>query len=115
MHLKNLLKKYPFLNYSVLAMLLNLTIVIIVLFAQKLLPPEVPLLYGMPESTAQLTKSIYLTVPNLLALVLVIVNSALAIVIKNDFLNKILTMAALVVSIFCAITTLRIILLVSGI
>jgi hypothetical protein len=78
------------------------------------LPPEIPLYYGMAEGDQQLAPTHGLLFPSLFALGVIIINSALALMIKNDFLKHVLILAALGITVLVAITTVKIVLLVGS-
>lgn len=105
----------PFKNYIYAAGVLDIVTALFVLLMQRVLPPEVPLFYGLPQGEEQLAKPIFLLIPAGLSLLIIFINLFLAKVIKDDFLKKVLAIASLVVAIFAAITTFKIIFLVGNI
>ena len=106
--------KTPINQGLIIMVVLNLLIIALVLLLQKLLPPEVPLYFGLPEGEQQLVGSHFLIIPSTLSLFLVIVNTLISLVIKNDFLIKVLTVASYATTFFSAIATIKIFLLVGG-
>lgn len=90
-----------------------LTLSFVILF-QKKLPPEVPLFYGAAEGESQLVSSWALVVPAISSIVLVLVNSFLSSILKDDFVKKVLIFSALIVTLFSVITTLKIAFLVGS-
>jgi pilus assembly protein TadC len=105
---KNLKKA---LLFSVMLILLNFSAYLIL---KNRLPPEVPLYYGMAEGDLQLAPVHGLLFPSIFALSVIIINSVLALVIKNDFLKHVLVLTALGITILIVITTAKIMLLVGS-
>ena len=83
------LNKIPFKNTVLALLFANFLVIILVAFAQRFLPPVVPLFYGQPQGRQQLAKSIFLMFPPLIALSIVIVNTGILFFMKNDFLQKV--------------------------
>jgi len=112
---QTLSSEIPFINYLAGAIGLNLFLIFAVIFAQDLLPPEVPLLYGLPEGEKQLAASSLLTIPSALSLLIIFVNTTFSLFIKNDFIKKVLIASGIVITFFSTITTLKIFFLVGNI
>lgn len=115
----NLVKKdgafnSPLKNVLTVTLAGNILTILIVLVAQGHLPPQVPLYYGLAEGEEQLSSPLGLIIPSGLSLGILLVNTALTSVIKNDFLQKILVLASFAVTVFSVITTVKIILLVGS-
>lgn len=104
--------KIPYINFVYAAFILNLFNLTIVLVMQKNLPPQVPLFYGFTESEQQLTTSLGLIIPGIYSLSLVLLNTILTILIKNDFLKKTLSTASFTISLLSLVTVLKIVFLV---
>ncbi len=102
-------------TYVLAAIITNLVLIAAVTLLQSLLPPQVPLFYGAPEGEGQLASKWLLTLPSLLALVFVVINVGLGYTLENKFLRKSLTVASLAATVFSAITTVKIFLLITGI
>lgn len=102
-------KNYLFASFGLAAFTLGL-----VLLLQKRLPPEVPLFYGRAEGEAQLVSSWGLVIPAVFSALVAAANSAIASFLKDDFTKKVLVVSALIVSLFSAITTFKIIFLVGS-
>jgi hypothetical protein len=101
-------------NYVIVALAISLITLFITLIGQKFLPPQIPLFYGQPEGEEQLASSFALFLPGAFALLLLFINVGLSVLIKDDFIKKFLVLASLVVSVFAAVTTLKIIFLVGS-
>lgn len=117
-------KNLPFRKYVLLAILINLLVVVAVAISQPILPPDVPLFYGLPEGESQLASSWFLVLPALFSLFFVVVNALLANLMAKalavtsvpqtttEFSRKVLSACSLAVSFFSTITTIKIIFLV---
>lgn len=101
-------------NYLVATLALCIFTLAISLIAQKFLPPYIPLFYGLPEGEEQLAPSLALLLPGAFASLLLAINVGLSAYIKNDFIKKSLVLTSLVVSVFAAVATLKIIFLVGS-
>lgn len=93
---------------------LSVVSVVAVIITQKYLPPELPLFYGMAEGEEQLSTSLGLIIPGLVAITLNLINTAIIILVENEFLQQTLVLAGLAVSVFAAITTIKIMFLVGS-
>ena len=101
-------------NYALGPMAISLFTCLIALLAQKFLPPQIPLFYGLPVGEEQLSPSIGLIIPSGLSFVISLVNLLLWLKIKDDFLKKVLMISSYVVALFMTVTTLKIIFLVAS-
>lgn len=97
-----------------LSIFLALSSLIFVWIMQKALPPEIPLLYGLPEGEDQITNSVGLMIPNLIALASIVINATAAFFLEDKYMKTVLIYAGLAVVIFSTITTLKIIFLVGS-
>ncbi len=104
----------PFRRLIVVCVILNAVLAGIVLLSQKFLPPVVPLFYGLAEGEDQLVKSFFLVIPALASLVIILINSLIALKIQEDFLKKIIIFGGVAGTFFAYITTLKIIFLVGS-
>jgi hypothetical protein len=107
-------KHLPFVKYLYGGLILNSLLIILLLLLQKLLPPEIPLFYGMAEGEEQIAKSIFIVIPNAVSLLILVVNSIIASYVKQDFYKKILITAGLISTFFSTITALKILFLVGN-
>lgn len=107
-----LIENIPFKNPLIAAVSANIIIILIILLLQVFFPPQVPLLYGLPEGEAQLASSLSLTLPSLISLIIIAVNVFISYLLKDEFFKKVLTITAIGLTIFSATTTIKIILLI---
>lgn len=105
----NVFRKLIFATLAV-----NIFILTIVLLIHGLLPPVVPLFYGKATGENQLASSWLLTLPSVLSLSILLVNTILSNLTKDVFLKKALILTAMVVTFFSVVTTVKIILLIGS-
>lgn len=107
--------KVPFSKQIILCLIINLVMILLTTLSIIALPPEIPLLYGLPEGEEQLVKNWAITMPNLAALIIMFTNSIFAIYTKDEYIKKIIVLAGFTVSFFAIITVIKIFFLVGGI
>lgn len=109
------LPKIPLRNVLLSSFAINLFTLLIVLIAQKYLPPKLPLFYGLPQGEEQLAPSHGLFIPGIFSLIINLINTLIIIfILKEDFLRKTLIFASLAVSLFSLTTSIKIMLLVGS-
>lgn len=101
-------------KYFTASLVISIASTFLALLAKPFLPPQIPLFYGLPESEEQLSLSLGLCLPGIFSLIILTLNFFLAKTVKDEFLKKTLAVAALIVSVFMIITTVKIIFLVGG-
>jgi hypothetical protein len=101
-------------NYFFGPLAINFFTCLIALLAQVVLPPQIPLFYGLPVSTEQLSPSLGLLIPGGLGIVINSANLLLWLKIKDNYLKRILLISSYIVSFFAVITTIKIIFLVGS-
>jgi hypothetical protein len=104
----------PYLNLVIAAATTNILLIGAVLILLKNLPPEIPLFYGLPESNEQLAQSSWLIVPAAISLTIIIINSTMAYLFKEEFIKKTLVLASVGTSVFVTIAIVKIIMLVGS-
>jgi hypothetical protein len=113
-NLKPELEKLPLSKLVVFSFVFGLIITLLTLLSQFILPPEIPLFYGMPYGNLQIARSIYILIPPILAVVLTLVNCLIALKIDSHFFKKTLIITAFSLNILSAITVIKIIFLVGS-
>jgi hypothetical protein len=108
------IEKIPLSKLLYIAFGLGSINILTTLLLQNYLPPEVPLYFGLAKGQEQLTTSLGLVAPGAISLGVTILNTALAYVSKDDFLQKTLVISAFSVSIIAFIATIEIIFLVGS-
>lgn len=104
----------PFLGYIASSLVLNAVMVVAILLLGRYLPPEVPLFYGLAQGEEQLVHQWVLIIPSLVSLFIILLNSSLSLLIKNDFLKQVLVISGVLATFFSLVTTVKIILLVGS-
>jgi hypothetical protein len=107
-----LVENIPFKDALVVAASVNILIILIVLLLQRFFPPQVPLLYGLPEGESQLVSSLSLAIPSLISLLVIAVNIFISYLLEEEFFKKILIITAIGLTIFSTTTTIKIVLLI---
>ena len=92
----------PFKRIGTLSLAIDSLAIFVSLLFQNNLPPEIPLFYGKPRGNEQLLPKIYLVLPPATALIATMVNVGVAKIIKDKFLQKLLTSTVAVTSVMAA-------------
>lgn len=111
----NKLKKLPLKGYFNASLIINFLIILFSLLIQKRLPPQIPILYGLPQGEVQLLPPIGILIPSVSSLIFVLLNLFLINIIKNEFIKKTLVIAGFLIAVFASITVVKIIFLVGQI
>lgn len=98
----------PFKKLIYLIFLINLITAFTAFAIQKNLPPEIPLYFGLPQGTSQLSLSIGLIIPAAVSLTIAIVNVTLAVFVSDDYLKKALIFGGLGLTFFSTIAVFKI-------
>lgn len=85
------------------------------LLSQFILPPEIPLFYGLPQTSEQIAPSILIIIPSTASLLITLVNILFISKASNIYLKKTLAFTSITISTLATITTLKIIFLVGAI
>lgn len=108
-------KKLPLLKLFTFSIVLNLFFIALGLLSRFILPPEIPLFFGFPQTTEQLAPSLFIIIPSAISLVLVIINFYIALNLESIYLKKTLAFATLATTLLSSIAVIKIILLVGSI
>lgn len=108
-------EKLPLKYLFVISFFINLIFILFGLASTFILPPEIPLFYGLPKNSAQLAKSLYIIIPAAVSMVITIVNAVISINIESQYLKRTMAFASLSVTILSVIATYKIIFLVGSI
>lgn len=110
------LTSIPFQQTILTVSLINIVVIALIFILKHFIPPQIPLYYGLAEGEEQLApNSLYLVLPSVVSLVIVVLNSTLASLIRDNFIKKMLIVACAATTFFSVVTTIRIFLLVGGI
>lgn len=107
-------EKLPLKYLFVISFFINLIFILFGLASTFILPPEIPLFYGLPKNSAQLAKSLYIIIPAAVSMVITIVNAVISINIESQYLKRTMAFASLSVTILSVIATYKIIFLVGS-
>lgn len=105
-------QKLPLVGYIYASFVLIILTATAVGLTFNNLPPVVPLLFGLPTGMEQLVKTPFLFAAPGSALIITILNTVIAVYLKDEYLKKILAVSSLFISLLSAITVVKIILLV---
>ncbi|MBL7036872.1 hypothetical protein ISR94_03475 [Candidatus Microgenomates bacterium] len=112
---KEKFERLPLKKFYIFSFFLNIIVLVAALLSKYILPPEIPLFYGLPQSSQQISSSYFLFIPSLVSLALTVVNAYLSIFVDNTYLKKVLAFSTILISILSTLTTLKIIFLVGSI
>ena len=108
------IKSLPFFPYIVLCLALDLVCILAVIVSFSLLPPQVPLFYGLAEGAEQLAPRALLVIPALASLLILVINTAISLKLKDDFIKRVLILGAVTSTVFALTTTVKIMFLVGS-
>jgi len=97
-----------------ISVFLNIASILFVITAQRKLPPELPLFYGLAEGEEQLAKAFLLTLPALVSLGMTCLNSVISFFWENEFLREVLILTSLGITILSTIATIKIAFLIGS-
>ncbi len=106
-------EKLPLKKMFVISFVVSIITVLIGVIAQITLPPEIPLFYGLPQTSEQLAPSILIILPSLLSLSITVINAVLSIKTNDNYLKKVFAFSSIAITTLAIITTYKIIFLVS--
>lgn len=105
-------EKLPLRKLIIFSIILNAAMILIGLFSNFILPPEIPVYFGLPQTSEQLAPRILIILPFILGLIISLTNCLIAIKISNNYLKKALGFATFSISILAFIASIKIIFLV---
>ena len=98
----------PFIPLVITSLCISLLTILCSFFAREFLPPEIPLLFGLPKGQEQLTTTNGIMIPGLISLGFLIINSFLSSSLSDDYLKKTLVVVSFSLAIFATIATIEI-------
>ena len=107
-------EKLPLRHLFIISLVINCVLILSGLFAKFVLPPEIPLYYGLPKNEDQLANSIYIILPALISILVTIINAVLSVISNSVYLKKTLAFASILVTILSIVATYKIIFLVGS-
>lgn len=97
------------------SVVINGIFILLGLVVQLVLPPEIPLFYGLPKNSEQLAPSIFIILPNIVSILLTVINAVISINVEGVYLKKSLAFASISICLLSVIATYKIIFLVGSI
>lgn len=107
-------EKLPLKPLFITSIVINLIFLLIGVLSIFILPPVVPIFYGLPKTSEQLGNSFFIILPSLISLLLIVTNAIIAINLESQYLKRTLAFSSFLVSILNMITTYKIIALVGS-
>lgn len=108
-------EKLPLKNLFIYSLILSTITLSFGLLAQIVLPPQIPLLYGLPQTNDQLVSSLMIILPSIISIFITIINAIFSIKSHDNYLKKILAFTTISIAVLSSITIFKIIFLVSSI
>lgn len=93
----------------------NLIVILIGLLAKFVLPPQIPIFFGFPQTEEQLASSLFIVIPPIISLFFITLNSIFTIKMESSYIKKSLAFASLAVTLLSTIAVIKIIFLVGSI
>jgi len=106
------LGKQPLSKMFLFSIFASLVTIFVGFIAQFILPPEIPLLYGLPLTSEQIVPSIFITIPSAIALLFTVANILISISLHDNYLKKSLAFTSLIITVLSLVATFKIIFLV---
>ena len=104
----------PLKSLFTISAVINIVFILLGLVGQLVLPPEIPLFYGLPKNSEQLAPSILIIVPASVSLIITVFNAIIATKIEGQYLKKALAFASISVTLLSVVATYKIIFLVGS-
>lgn len=105
-------EKLPLKRVILASLIINVSILILSLVAQIILPPIVPMFFGLPQTEEQLVPSILIGLPQIVSIVFILINTLISINIDGQYIKKMLAFTSLSLTILSTVATLKVIFLV---
>ncbi len=108
-------EKLPLKPLFVISFFANIGSILLSLLSKFILPPEIPLFYGLPKNSLQLASSFFIVLPSFISLAITVINSLISINLESQYLKRVLAFTSISVTLLGLITTYKIIFLVGSI
>lgn len=112
MNVKNLWGKVVLKKYAIAGLTLSLLSAALILIFKGILPPQVPLFYGLPVGEGQLTSYWGFFLAPAASLIISIANIFISSQVSDSFYKRVLIISAFFISVLVTITTIKIIFLI---
>ncbi len=107
-------ERLPLKKLFVSSFVISAITILLGLAAQIVLPTEIPLFYGLPQTSEQLAPSLLIILPSVISIVITVINALFSIKVDNNYLKRALAFASIAASVLAIITTYKIIFLVGS-
>lgn len=107
-------EKLPLKKLFVFAFSISIIATILGAVSQFFLPPEIPLFYGLPQTSAQLAPSIFIILPSVISMFLIVVNVFVSLRTSDIYLKKTMAFTSIIVIALSIITIYKIFILVNS-
>lgn len=107
-------EKLPLKGLFLWSFIISFSTIALGLIAQLILPPEIPLYYGLPQTTDQIAPSLLIILPSGISIIVTLLNAICSTKTQDNYLKKALAFTSIAVSILAIITTYKIIFLVGS-
>lgn len=107
--------KLPLKNLAVFLVIANFVVLFISFLSITILPPQIPIYFGLPANEEQIAKSYFIILPSLSAILTVFINLYLSIKISSIYIKKMLIFGTFAITALSTIATLKIIFLLGSI
>lgn len=105
-------ERLPLKKVILASLIINVSILILSLVAQIILPPIVPIFFGLPQTEEQLAPSIFIGLPQIISIIFILVNTLISTNIDGQYVKKTLAFSSFSLTILSTIATLKVIFLV---
>lgn len=109
------LEKLPLKSLFISTFVINGLVIAVSLLSRYILPPEIPLFYGLPKNESQLASSIYIILPSVVSIIITAINLTISLLTDNQYFKKVFAIASVSITALGVIATLKIIFLVGTI
>lgn len=99
---------------SSICFVVNIVVITFILLSQNLLPPVVPLFYGLPIGEEILTDRTSLIIPAIISIIVIAINVLISKSLKDSFLKKVLISIIVLTTLLSTITIFKIAFLVGS-
>lgn len=108
-------ERLPLKSLFVTTIIISTVTILLGLIAQIILPPQIPLFFGLPQTKSQLAPAIFIILPSAISILFTLLNIFISIKTHDNYLKKVMAFSAITVSIMASITTFKIVFLISSI
>ena len=105
-------KNLPYIGCVYFSVIVNAVSIVLILVLKQMLPPVVPLFYGLPAGIEQLIPNIGLVIAPIAGLTVTVINVLVSLFTNDSFLKKTLIISSAFITFLLNIAVIKIILLV---